>query len=377
MRFAEIKLLMEGEARIQHAEDIIYWEGSKGAMRVLNSLKNLEKKGHQDVTIKWDGSPAVIFGRNENGDFVFTDKSGFDAKGYDGRTTSADAVRQMFLNRSGGSKRNDPNQIAFSNAMADLYNQFELIVPDDHRGYFKGDLLYSKTPKLSDGNYVFTPNIVTYTVDADSDLGKKIGRSDAGVVLHRAIDFEGNEEPIKDTSMFTGENVLVVPPITVEQPATKVSSAVSKLESIVKQNAGGIDDLLNDQQLRLNKMSDFSKILYKYTNNKVDTGLSNMGADFFDWLENQNSISAVKKQRIGEYVQQHKEGWKSLWKTVSAIMQIKDKIIAQFDAQKGTVSQSIDGFGKGGEGYVLASPDGDIKLVPRATFTAANRAKTR
>ena len=368
---------MEGEARIQHAEDIIYWEGSKGAMRVLNSLKNLEKKGHQDVTIKWDGSPAVIFGRNENGDFVFTDKSGFDAKGYDGRTTSADAVRQMFLNRSGGSKRNDPNQIAFSNAMADLYNQFELIVPDDHRGYFKGDLLYSKTPKLSDGNYVFTPNIVTYTVDADSDLGKKIGRSDAGVVLHRAIDFEGNEEPIKDTSMFTGENVLVVPPITVEQPATKVSSAVSKLESIVKQNAGGIDDLLNDQQLRLNKMSDFSKILYKYTNNKVDTGLSNMGADFFDWLETQNGISAVKKQRIGEYVQQHKEGWKSLWKTVSAIMQIKDKIIAQFDAQKGTVSQSIDGFGKGGEGYVLASPDGDIKLVPRATFTAANRAKTR
>ena len=171
--------------------------------------------------------------------------------------------------------------------------------------------------------------------------------------------------------------MLVVPPITVEQPATKVSSAVSKLESIVKQNAGGIDDLLNDQQLRLNKMSDFSKILYKYTNNKVDTGLSNMGADFFDWLENQNGISAVKKQRIGEYVQQHKEGWKSLWKTVSAIMQIKDKIIAQFDAQKGTVSQSIDGFGAGGEGYVLASPDGDIKLVPRATFTAANRAKTR
>lgn len=377
MRFAEIKLLMEGEARIQHAEDIIYWEGSKGAMRVLNSLKNLEKKGHQDVTIKWDGSPAVIFGRNENGDFVFTDKSGFDAKGYDGRTTSADDVRQMFLSRSGGSKRNDPKQIAFSNAMADLYNQFELIVPDDHRGYFKGDLLYSKTPKLSDGNYVFTPNIVTYTVDANSELGKKIGRSDAGVVLHRAIDFEGKEEPIKDTSMFTGENVLVVPPITVEQPATKVSSAVSKLESIVKQNAGGIDDLLNDQQLRLNKMSDFSKILYKYTNNKVDTGLSNMGADFFDWLENQNGISAVKKQRIGEYVQQHKEGWKSLWKTVSAIMQIKDKIIAQFDAQKGTVSQSIDGFGAGGEGYVLASPDGDIKLVPRATFTAANRAKTR
>ncbi len=74
MRFREIKILMEA-ARIQHAEDIIFWEGSKGAMRVVNSLKSLEKDGHKDVTIKWDGKPAVIFGRMPDGKFVFTDKS--------------------------------------------------------------------------------------------------------------------------------------------------------------------------------------------------------------------------------------------------------------------------------------------------------------
>ena len=59
--------LNEAEARIQHAEDVVFWEGSAGAVRALESLRKLEKGGHNDVTIKWDGSPAIIFGRNEDG----------------------------------------------------------------------------------------------------------------------------------------------------------------------------------------------------------------------------------------------------------------------------------------------------------------------
>jgi hypothetical protein len=375
VRFREIKMLMEAEARIQHAEDIIFWEGSRGAQRVLASLKSLEQQGHKDVTIKWDGSPAVIFGRNENGDFVFTDKSGFGAKGYNGKPTSAEDVRQMFLNRSGGSRRNDPKQIEFSDIMADLYNQFELIVPANVRGYFKGDLLYSNTPPLKDGNYVFTPNIVTYAVDADSDLGKRIGRSNAGVVIHRQVDFDGTEKPLEEVDIFQGDSVLVVPPISVEQPARKVSPAVNKLEQIVKQNAAKIDTLLDDTQLATLKMKDFPKMLYTYINSKVDTGLGGLGTDFPKWLETAK-VSEVKKERVLQYIQEHKEGWVALWKTVSAIQQIKDKIIAQFDAAKSHVKQSISGQ-SGGEGYVLAHPEGDIKLVPRSTFTAANRAVER
>ena len=82
MRYSEFKLveskvhLKEG-ARIDHAEDIIFWEGSKGAIRALESLKQMEQGGHTNVTVKWDGSPALVFGRNENGEFILTDKSGF------------------------------------------------------------------------------------------------------------------------------------------------------------------------------------------------------------------------------------------------------------------------------------------------------------
>ena len=57
-------------------------------------------------------------------------------------------------------------------------------------------------------------------------------------------------------------------------------------------------------------------------------------------------------------------------------MATKDDIIGKFDSQGGQVKQSINGQ-PGGEGYVLAHPKGDMKFVPRATFSAANRGAVR
>jgi hypothetical protein len=51
--FKEYFILTEG-ARIQHAEDVIFWEGSRGAMRALKALDNLQNN-FKNVTIKWDG----------------------------------------------------------------------------------------------------------------------------------------------------------------------------------------------------------------------------------------------------------------------------------------------------------------------------------
>ena len=61
MRYSDFKIvehkqhtatiLVEG-ARIDHAEDIVFWEGSRGAMRAVEALKNLEGDSHKDVTLK-------------------------------------------------------------------------------------------------------------------------------------------------------------------------------------------------------------------------------------------------------------------------------------------------------------------------------------
>jgi len=371
-------------ARIQHAEDIIFWEGSAGAMRALEALKSLEGDSHKEVTLKWDGSPAIIFGRDENGEFVLTDKSGFTAKGYDGKAKSAEALGQMLGNRPGAKK--DPQGYgAFIANMQDIFDEYEKATPDDYRGFFKGDLLYFNTPEMIDGNFVFTPNIVTYKVDAKSDIGKKIAQSKTGIVIHREVDAEGNEGPLKNGDIFQGNEVLVLPPVSVERPADANNEELAQLESVIKQNAAGIDELLNTQELKAKQMTDFPQLLYTYVNSKVDTGLGNLGADFAQWLEQRKQVSDRKKGKVLEYVKQHSQAFTALWKTVNTLMRVKDDIIRQFDSHDQTVKQEIgshgpvrqDAHGQGGEGYVLAHPEGDIKLVPREYFTKANRSVER
>ena len=376
-RLVESKIILKEAARIQHAEDIVFWEGSRGAMRALEALKNLEGDSHKDVTLKWDGSPAIIFGRDEMGEFVLTDKSGFTAKKYDGRSKSGDELEQMFLNRSGGKNRDNPGYVEFAGRMKSIFNLYENAVPKDYRGYFKGDLLYTTKPNIVNGNFIFKPNIVEYAVDAKSDLGKRIAQSTSGVVIHREVDAAGNEGPLKNIDVFQGNDVLVVPPVSVERPADAPNEQIAQLEATIKQNAAGIDELLNTQELKAKQLTDFSTVLYTYTNSKVDTGLKNLGSDFAQWLEQRKQISDRKKAKILEYVKIHATAFQALWNTVSTLMQVKDDIIRQFDAHDQTVKQTIPGYGEGGEGYVLAHPEGDIKLVPREFFTKANRAVER
>ena len=381
MRYREFKLvesrvyLKEG-ARIDHAEDIVFWEGSRGAIRALESLKSLEKGKHTDVTIKWDGSPAIIFGRDENGQFVLTDKSGFTAKGYDGKSKSGEELEQMFLNRSGGKNRENPGYVAFAGNMRSIFDLYERATPKDFRGFLKGDLLYYTTPPVKNNNYVFKPNIVEYAVDVDSDLGKRIGQSKTGVVVHRLVDVEGNETEVPKGIDFQGNDVLIFPSVTVERAPEIEDEGINQLKADVAKNAGAIDKLLDPAALTQLKISDFAKVLYAYTNSKVDTGLEDLGADFFDWMA-RSKLSASKQKNIATHIQNNQAGFNAIWQVVSGIMRIKDDVIRQFDSHNQTVKSSIPGHGEGGEGYVLAHPQGDVKLVPREYFTRANRAVQR
>lgn len=383
MRYREFKLvesvLYEAEARIQHAEDIVFWEGSRGAIRALNSLKSLEEGGHNDVTIKWDGSPALIFGRNEDGEFVLTDKSGFGASGYDGKAKSAKALQQMLMNRPGASNpdpRKAENYKKFVGNMVDIYDEYEKATPKDFRGFLKGDLLYYNTPPVVNKNYVFKPNIVEYAVDVDSDLGKRIGQSKTGIVVHRLIDEQGNESPVPNGLQMQGTEVLILPSVTVEKAASIEDESINQLKADVAKNAGAIDRLLDKAAITKLKISDFAKILYTYTNSKVDTGLEDLGDDFFDWMS-RSKLSANKQKNIADHINNNKAGFNAIWQIVTGIMRIKDDIIRQFDSHGQTVKATIPGHGEGGEGYVLAHPKGDIKLVPREYFTRANRAVER
>jgi hypothetical protein len=320
-------------------------------------------------------SPAVIFGRNNKGEFVFTDKNGFTAKGYDGKSRSPDELREMFLNRSGGKNRENENYVQFVDRMADAFKTIQRAMPRDYRGYIKGDMLYFNTPRIFNNNYMFEPNIVEYAVSKNSELGNRIGRSKIGIVIHRNVDEEGNETPLTSYDILQGDDVLIVPPVSVEEPPLVNIKEMREIQNIINQYHGQIDNLLNNEILKQKQITDLPDIFYKYTNSKVDTGLNDLGLDFTEWLESSN-LTNQKKKNVSEYINENLIGFSALWQIVNGIMRIKDNIIEQFDKRSQIVNQSIEGRA-GGEGYVLADTGGDIKLVPREHFSKANRAKIR
>jgi hypothetical protein len=361
--------LLNEAARIDHPEDLIYWEGSKGAEEALKALTNIDPKS---VTVKWDGSPAVVFGYDENGKFIFTDKNAFAAKGYNGKTTSAAELEKMIVDRG---SRSGKDYSDFGKSMGSIFDKFKAAIPKQ-KGFYAGDMLYFKKPEVENGNYVFTPNVVTYTIPTDSELGNKIGKSEAGVVVHSFTTLDGETEPISANQFNENAGILIVPPVTPKQAPKSDSKLSNEAKNQVNSAKSSIDKILNSSELQTQKLSDLSDILYTYTNNRVED-LSKINAkDFADFVSKSAKITETKKQKLGTYIKENQSDFDKLFNAVKAIANLKNDIISKLDSQPGTVSASI-GDKSGGEGYVIDAGSDKIKLVNRGGFTAANRAIQR
>ena len=360
-------------ARIQHAEDLILFQGHQGALKAIDMLKDIAG-GKQGVSIKWDGSPAVVFGFNPNNEFIFTDKAGFNAKNYDGKSTNADDLESMIMNRvKDESKRKSYAQ--YSMKMKQAFPTVLKSMPDKFQGYFVGDMLYFQQPKKQGSRFVFKPNVVEYSVDANSEIGKRIGNSRVGVVIHHTMNEQGSISPLNDTTMFKDNGLLALPPATKTHPGNVDLSMLQSAEAEVRKNAGAIDMFLNKGKLQELKLTDLPNVLYAYVNSKVDTGLDNLGKDFGQWLEN-SAVSSPKKIRIKEYIVRNKTGFDAVFRTIATVMETKDMLVDQLDATESDIIATIDGE-KGGEGYVAGAGGDSMKLVKRSGFTRANRAINR
>lgn len=359
--------LKEAKGReINHIEDLVLFYGSEGTRRAISTLKNLENN-QADTTIKWDGSPALVFGRNDQGQFVLTDKGGFAAKGYDGKVTNPKDMEQMFLNR----KMKDPTpqkkieRQEFARNMASLWSTFEKSTPEDFRGYMFGDLMYTQTPQVKDGKFVIHPNTTKYLVNPSSDIGQKISNSKVGIVVHFKQDLEGQKTK-PDFSGFQGGDLLIMPPVSPNVPS-EVGNYNSELDKI-ESNLGSIsklDDFLNPPAEL--KMKDFQNILYAHVNSTVKTG-DLPGKNFINWIQDNPKISNPKKEKIIQWCSEHKNEYETMWQIFNSISDIKNKIIAHMDDQPADIEAYTDGQ-RGGEGYVVGK---DVKLVNRSGFSAAN-----
>jgi hypothetical protein len=376
------------EPRIQHAEDLIFFEGSEGAIRALDALEKMnDPEGRPETSLKWDGSPAVIFGRDADGKFIFTDKSGFGVKSYKGKVESEQEMEDMYRARSERAAKKmgvDPEgvfQKRYSKITPMMQKAFRLAeksVDPDHRGYFFGEVLYFDKPAVEDGKFVFKPNMVKYKVATDSEIGKKIADSDVGIVLHLKKDVETLEnQPLDFEGMTPDPDILFFGKTFIEKPVGVDDEEVAKIKQMVSTNSQAIDGFFNADKLRKFAISDLPNLFYTYLNSKVDTGLENLGGDFIEWLNSKDRISSQKKENVANYINDNKDIFDIIWQIVSRTMKVKDDVIANIDTQGGLpFSQSL-GDEEVGEGYVLSDEGELIKLVDRSKFTRANRSVVR
>jgi len=163
---------------LEHLEDDIINRGSKGGQNAINFLKSIRdmlagsSRKKVNMTVKWDGAPAIICGINpENGKFFVGTKSVFN-KNAKVNYTNADI------------RKNHSGELATKLSIA-LRELSRLGI----KGVLQGDFLFSQSDlkKINlDGDDMisFTPNTITYAVPVNSSIGRQISRARMGIVFH-------------------------------------------------------------------------------------------------------------------------------------------------------------------------------------------------
>ena len=352
--------LSEG-ARIEHPEDLVFDLGSKGIKQALDGIKRSAEEPAKTNTIKWDGKPAVVFGRDDSGQFILTDKGGFVAQGYNGLATSAKDMARVFSNRKG-------DYGPLIQLYGKLFPLLDRTIPQHFRGFVQADLLYSSTPPVENGAYVFTPNQVTYRVSADTDLGKQIGDSDIGLAIHTEIDKPGGTvRPVTSRVLDKAPGVLVLDS-TMKDTGSAIDldkGLVIKIQDTYNEYAPAIDAFLSPQELTRRKITSTPKLMKQYVNFKVrQGGFTNMIKDFGPWVTQKIPTQAP---RIIEWMNENKGAVSALFSSFVNIALLKDQLIKALDNQDADVKADIKGD-PGHEGYV---GDG-IKFVDRDKFSRVN-----
>lgn len=345
---------------IEHLEDLVFRRGSRGVQDALSIVQAAADSPGSTTTVKWDGKPAVIFGRKPaTGEFVLTDGSGFDAKTYDGLFTSPGMLAQAMQQRSG-------DRTELINLYRKLWPLLDAALPANFRGYVKGDLLYTQTPPEQAGNMVFTPNTVQYRIPAKSALGQRIAASEVGVAMHSMYADQGDaRQPLSRVRFNDVLGLLLIEPIY-GQTLILDPKLVKEIRSIVRSKGQAIDTLFNPAELRAAQITDLAKLCIDYINFRIGTGnFDNLLGGFGQWL--QTKVTPRKFANIIEYLKSpssNTEGMAAAFTLFILLHELKMDVLQQLDRQS-----------PGNEGWVMATPSGYAKAVNRFDFTVRNRAR--
>ena len=192
MKLFEIKrqtpnfLLTESKNQhLEHVEDLVFNNGYAGAEEALNyieSLRGMLAEGTgttTQLTVKWDGSPAVICGVDPSDSKFFVGTKSVFAKGEPKVCKTLKNIQDFY-----GEQPDLANKLA---------QALKYLPKLGFGGVVQGDLLFTEGDVVKENVHgedclVFTPNTITYAVPVNSALGQRIAAAKIGIIFHTAYE---------------------------------------------------------------------------------------------------------------------------------------------------------------------------------------------
>lgn len=359
-----IQSLLEATGQVgrkyQHVEDLVVANGSHGGLHAVERMRDMAQN-YGTVELKWDGMPVVYWGRDNDGTFYMIPKNAWQylksgtmqtKAGASTLTKSPQDVMNFILGTGGEA---DASRVQFAKQFASLWPYFEQISPV--RGFIEGGLLfYPGAPAVLNpktNTYDFKPNITTFHVPADSELGKRIANAKVMVAATGYYDQIGSSEEFRyeDADQLSTPKVIVQGTTYAESMPGVDTTGLDRLAQFISTNAQKIDTFLAPKP----KMNNPGGELYNYLNQHLRT--SGLVRDFPNWA--QKNLSAKKAQTMLA----DKAGYEATLGAVEALTNEKMKIIQSLSlGLHGGIMQTKP------EGYAQAHPEINFKYALPGQF---------
>ena len=387
---------------LEHLEDEIINYGVDGGRAAINFLRSLRDmlagnaRSSINMTVKWDGAPAIFAGIDpSDGKFFVAKKSvlNINPKLYKTDKEIDDDLKGALVEK-------------FKVALAE-FSKLGI------KSVIQGDLMFTndvESTTIEGTKYdTFQPNSIVYAVPVDSDFGKVINKAKVGIVWHTT--YSGDK--LEDMTASFGVDISGLkktPSIWMDDATYKDASGTAtfnaketeSVTNILSQtgktfqriNGPMLKKFINLQESMTGAIAGAS--LKTYNNSKVRAGQKitnpkNHAKGYEKWIEMsiQKQIDKAKSEKgkekyrniQKEYVREVKKHTNNLTQIITfqnLLVDAKSQIVNKLNSVKGltdTFIKTANGFKvTNPEGYVAIDrvSGGAVKLVDRMEFSFNN-----
>ena len=382
-----------------HIEDLVLDGGVKGAREAINALRSLRdmlggsSKTSTDITVKFDGAPAVFAGEDpRDGKFFVAKKGVFN------------------VNPKVYKSHEDIDDDTSGDLNSKLKQAFDNLKGLGIKQVIQGDFMYDKSDlkkeTINGESYItFHPNTILYAVPVKSDLGKTIAKSNIGIVWHTVYTGNSFETMKAQFGKSIVKTIKSSPKVwmidaTLEDLSGKAVMTDSETKEVTKalSNAGKIFNKISASTLKeIESEKELNLIINTYNNTKVRAGerITNTKAHTLGLIEFVNSRyakaidklksdkgKARKATQRDEFIAKFFN--KNNTKNLQAVFDLQNAIVdaKMIIINKLNTLSNIDTFVKTSDGFKVTNAEGfvaidkigggAVKLVDRLEFSSNN-----